>query len=140
MDQLISRARHPYAADRCGRPHIGTIRRRRLTRLVIVALLVGALPVWTARAGADEQAFALKLVAGKFDPQDIVVPADTPFQLHVTNSGAAAIEFESFELHRERVVQPGETITVYVPALRPGTYPFFDDFHNETAQGSIVSK
>jgi hypothetical protein len=139
MDRPTPRARHPYAAGRCGGQHIGTIRRR-LTGLAILASLASVLPIWVGRGGADEHVFGLNLVSGKFDPPDIVVPADTPFQLHVTNSSTAAIEFESFELHRERVVQPGETITVYVPGLRPGTYAFFDDFHQETPQGSIISK
>ena len=48
-------------------------------------------------------------------------------------------EFESFELHRERVIQPGQTITVYLPALKSGRYPFFDDFH-KTAEGAIVAR
>ena len=48
------------------------------------------------------------------------------------NQGSSAIEFESFELNRERVVQPGQTIIVKLPKLDPGQYHFFDDFHRET--------
>ena len=93
-----------------------------------------------AVAHADDTVVALKLAQGRFEPAELVVPADTALQLHVTNADAAAIEFESFELHRERVVQPGETITVYLPALKPGSYPFFDDFHRETPEGALVAK
>jgi heme/copper-type cytochrome/quinol oxidase subunit 2 len=93
-----------------------------------------------AAAHADDAVYALKLAQGRFEPAALVVPADTALQLHVTNADAAAIEFESFELHRERVVQPGETITVYLPALKPGSYPFFDDFHRETPEGALVAK
>ena len=67
------------------------------------------------------------------------MPAKTAFKLNVTNARSDAIEFESYELHRERVVKPGQTIAVYMPALAPGTYPFFDDFH-KTPQGTIVAK
>jgi hypothetical protein len=56
------------------------------------------------------------------------------------NQGDAPIEFESFELNRERVVQPGQTITVQLPKLDPGQYHFFDDFHHEVAQGTITAQ
>jgi hypothetical protein len=82
----------------------------------------------------------IRLENGRFQPAELVVAADSPFQVRVTNRSPAAIEFESFELHRERVVQPGETITVYMPALRAGTYRFFDDFNHGTPQGAIVAK
>jgi hypothetical protein len=82
----------------------------------------------------------IRLENGHFQPAKLSVTADNPFQIKVTNHSPAAIEFESFELHRERVVQPGETITIYIPALRAGTYRFFDDFNNSTPQGTIVAK
>lgn len=106
--------------------------------LGVLVCAVGLASVAAARA--DEVVFELKVANGRFDPAELVVPADTKFQLHVTNIDHAAIEFESFELHRERVVQPGETITVYLPALAAGSYPFFDDFHSDTPHGSIVAK
>ena len=43
-------------------------------------------------------------------------------------------------MHRERVVQPGQTITVYIPALAPGTYSFVDDFSHGAVKGEIVSR
>jgi heme/copper-type cytochrome/quinol oxidase subunit 2 len=114
----------------------GLMRQRYLIAGVFAALCV--LGVRGARA--DDSVFTIEMVKGLFQPPELVVPADHPFQVHVTNRDAAAIEFESFELHRERVVQPGETITVYVPALSAGRYPFFDDFHSETPHGAIIAK
>jgi hypothetical protein len=29
---------------------------------------------------------------------------------------------------------------VYLPALDPGTYPFFDDFHHDAGQGMITAQ
>jgi len=52
-------------------------------------------------------------------------------RLEVSNQTAVAIEFESFELNRERVVQPGQKVAVYLSGLGPGRYEFFDDFHPE---------
>ena len=108
-----------------------------LAAIVATAITGGGV---VAVAHADDAVFDIKVAGGHFDPAELVVPADTKFQLHVTNSDAAAIEFESFELHRERVVQPGETITVYMPALGAGRYEFFDDFHSDTPHMAIVVK
>ena len=82
----------------------------------------------------------LRFQDGRFTPSSIVVAANTPFKMRVVNAGKAAIEFESFELHRERVVQPSETITVHMPSLAPGAYKFFDDFHRDVPEGVITAK
>jgi hypothetical protein len=82
----------------------------------------------------------LRAAGGTFDPLQLVVPAGTPFKIKVTNGEKIPVEFESFELHRERVVQPGESITVNMPALAAGSYKFFDDFNDKTPQGEIVAK
>jgi cupredoxin-like protein len=83
---------------------------------------------------------AIKAEAGHFNPPQLEVTANQPFKVRVTSAEKAPIEFESFELRRERVVKPGETITVNMPALGPGTYKFFDDFHHDTPEGAIVVK
>jgi hypothetical protein len=82
----------------------------------------------------------ITLANRRFIPSELIVPANSAFKLRVTNKDSATIEFESFELHRERAVQPGETITVYMPSLSPGTYKFVDDFHSDTPEGVIVAK
>jgi hypothetical protein len=105
------------------------------TAIVSLALLnMFAAP---ARAADDS---SLRFHTGAVEPASLALPANTPVKLQVTNAGDAAVEFESFELHRERVVQPGQTITVYIPALPPGTYPFFDDFSHGAVKGEIVSR
>jgi Cupredoxin-like domain len=96
---------------------------------------------FSVKATASEPVVSeLRVANGRFEPANLVVPAGTALQLKVINSGNAAVEFESFELHRERLVAPGASVTVYIPPLAPGSYPFFDDFHHETSQGAIISK
>jgi plastocyanin len=112
---------------------------RSLRRYALLpAILTIGLSCGLSDAGGDDS-FAVHANGGRFEPAELVVPAGAAFKVVVTNAGEAAIEFESFELHRERVVQPGDTITVYIPALAPGTYKFFDDFHPDT-EGKIVAK
>jgi len=107
----------------------------------LIAGLLLTLPFVGARTLRAEDALPeIKLSGGHFEPQELTLPANTPSKLRVTNAEKAAVEFESFELHRERVVQPGETITVYLPALAPGSYKFFDDFHHDTPEGTILVK
>ncbi len=105
--------------------------------LLLVSLFFALAP---AVIRADEPPLALDYQNGHFEPNNLPVPANKAFKIAVANHGSTAIEFESFELHRERVVAPGETITVFIPALAPGNYPFFDDFHHDAPQGVIVAK
>jgi len=37
-------------------------------------------------------------------------------------------------------VQPGQTITVLIPRLAPGTYQFVDDFSHGATSGEIVAR
>jgi len=76
----------------------------------------------------------------RFIPDRIDVPAGKKFELHVTNTDNTADEFESTDLNREKLVTPGQTITVFLGPLPPGTYHFFGDFHQDTAQGVLVAK
>ena len=76
----------------------------------------------------------------RFVPDRIVVPAGVKFRLMVTNTDDTADEFESTDLNREKLVAPGQTITVFLGPLDAGEYKFFGDFHQDTAQGVMVAK
>jgi len=113
----------------------------RVQILVFAAVAAAALMPRAGRCADDNVAvFAIKAEGGRFQPSQLEVGANQRFKVQVTSAEKTPIEFESFELRRERVVKPGETITVNMPALSPGTYKFFDDFHSDTAQGAIVAK
>jgi plastocyanin len=97
-------------------------------QLAIGALgLVAALGV----ARADDLTVPLAVHDAGFEPAQVSTPSGARVRLEVSNETAAAIEFESFELNRERVVQPGQKVAVYLSGLSPGRYEFFDDFHPE---------
>jgi len=92
-----------------------------------------------ASAAADATGVTLAVEERGFAPAEIETPADARLRLDVTNHTTAAMEFESFDLNRERVVQPGQTVAVYLSGLAPGRYEFFDDFHHER-RGTLVVK
>ena len=109
-----------------------------MTRKTIVSLAILAVFAAPSARAADDS--SLRFQGGAVEPASLTLPANTPAKIRVTNAGDSAVEFESFELHRERVVQPGQTITVYIPALPPGTYSFVDDFSHGAVKGEIVSR
>jgi plastocyanin len=76
----------------------------------------------------------------KFDPAELTVPAGTKIKLLIENQDPTPEEFESNELNREKVVVGKGTITVILGPLDAGRYPFFGDFHQETAQGVVIVK
>jgi high-affinity iron transporter len=108
--------------------------RTRAAVALLAALLAGGAP-----ARADELP-TLVFHNHRFEPARIEVPAHVKFQLKVKNTDDTADEFESTELNREKLVAPGQTITVFLGPLDPGEYKFFGDFHQDTAQGVLVAK
>jgi hypothetical protein len=91
-------------------------------------------------AAPQDDVVELRYENRKFIPQSLDVPANRSFRIKIVNGSKEAIEFESFKLNREKVVGPGETVTVAIPALKPGSYDFYDDFHRDVPEGKIVAK
>jgi len=95
-----------------------------------VLLLGAALP-----AGAQAQKAASVTVSVKnhrFQPAEVHAPANVPITLRLKNLDSTPMEFESVSLRVEKVVTgKGEGIIRLRP-LGPGSYKFFDDFHQET--------
>ncbi|HLJ21274.1 MAG TPA: cupredoxin domain-containing protein [Stellaceae bacterium] len=105
------------------------------TYLILGLFLASGAPVF-----ADDPQFALSIKEHRFVPSELQVPAGVKVKLLIKNEDSTPEEFESHELHREKVVPPGQEITVFVGPLDAGTYPFFGDFHQDTAQGKLIAK
>lgn len=108
---------------------------RKFFKTVRASLVLAAL-VLPAGARAD-QTVQLGMTDRGFEPAELAGGAGERLKIEVTNRTAAAMEFESFELNRERVVQPGQTVSIYVSGLEAGRYEFFDDF-NTARRGVLV--
>jgi plastocyanin len=102
----------------------------------LAALLVLAV---AAPAAADDPSFSIVLKNNQFIPSELQIPAGAKVKLIVRNESSTPSEFESTQFHREKVVLPGQEITVFVGPLDPGSYEFFDDYHRE-ARGHLVVK
>jgi hypothetical protein len=75
----------------------------------------------------------------KFEPSEVAVPAGVKVELLVRNEQQKPAEFESNALHREKVVPPGASASVFIGPLKPGRYEFFDDF-NPANKGVVVAR
>ncbi len=102
----------------------------------VVALVTLA---FTSSALADDPTFPIVMKNNQFVPSEVQIPAGVKVKLVVHNDNQTTSEFESNQFHREKVVGPGQEITVYVGPLDPGSYEFFDDFHPQT-RGHLVVK
>ncbi|MCC8417410.1 MAG: cupredoxin domain-containing protein [Rickettsia endosymbiont of Bryobia graminum] len=74
----------------------------------------------------------------RFDPAIIKIPSGTKIRFIIHNHDDTVEEFESHDLHREKIVRSKESITIILAPLSPGKYDFFGDFNQETAQGSLI--
>jgi hypothetical protein len=84
--------------------------------------------------------FSIKALGGILEPDMIEVPAHTRFKIEIENEGSDPVEFESSELHVEKVLAGGAKSYVVINGLKPGTYIFFDDFHPDTGKVRVVVK
>jgi plastocyanin len=115
---------------------------RRSLSIGLRAFAFGACVLAAGQAFAAEELPVYSLVArdGTFEPTTIEVPAGKRFKIEITNAGKSPIEFESRELRQEKVLAGGAKSSVVINGLKPGTYPFFDEFHPDTGKGRVVAK
>ncbi len=103
--------------------------------LAIAAVLLSV----TGNARADSN-YILSIKDHKFAPETLEIPAGQKVKVVVDNQDATPAEFESYELNREKIIPGNSKGTVFIGPLEPGTYPFFDEFHQDTTKGKIVAK
>ena len=122
--------------DKIATPSLYEIEMRFQLAIALALACAAATPV--SRAVAGDLDLDLTVNDAGFAPAELKVPAGTRVKLQVANQTGASIEFESFELNRERVVPPSQKVVVYLSGLSAGRYEFFDDFHQERRGVLIV--
>ncbi|MBI1261249.1 MAG: cupredoxin domain-containing protein [Rhizobiales bacterium] len=75
-----------------------------------------------------------------FSPAEVELPADQKVKLVIKNLDPTPEEFESHELNREKIIAGNSEGVIYVGPLKAGTYPFYGEFNEDTAQGKIIVK
>lgn len=101
-------------------------------------LALAALGVGVVGARADDAVpLSITMQDHKFDPAELHAPPGKTIAIHVKNLNPIVSEFESSDLHFEKIVPVGAEAVVYVRPQQPGRYNFYDDFHRDT-QGFLV--
>jgi hypothetical protein len=110
------------------------MKRRRIGWLLLAVAMV------PLGAQAELPSYELSLRDGHFTPALLEVPAGQRFKIVLKNIGHGPAEFESTPLRVEKVLSPGVTTFVVIHPLRPGHYPFFDEFNPQLPEGGILAK
>lgn len=105
----------------------------------LAILIVGLVCAPVVAFGATPE-FVITIKNHRFEPAETKIPANQKVKLIVDNQDASPEEFESHELHREKIIAPNSKATIYIGPLEPGRYPFFGEFNVKTAQGAIVAE
>ena len=106
--------------------------------VVGVGAMAFALLAPAAAAGPVEVTIVIK--DHKFSPETVTVPAAQPIKITVKNADATAEEFESHPLGFEKIIAGHADATIRIRPLEKGTYKFFGEYHEATAQGQLIAE
>jgi hypothetical protein len=110
-------------------------------RGIAIACIVALTMVASGATRAEDlPTFRIEAKDGRLQPSTLNVPAGKRIKIEIVNLSAEPIEFESLELRKEKVLAPGAHSFLVIAPLRPGSYPFFDDFHPDTGRGALIAE
>lgn len=107
---------------------------RLIASLAVVFCMLCGTPAFAA------DATSLTIENHAFSPETVIVPAGKRIKLTVVNADKTAEEFDSSDLHVEKMIAGGQTASVFIGPLAPGTYSFVGELHKATAHGKIIAK
>ncbi len=74
----------------------------------------------------------------RFVPAEVKIPVGKKIKLIIDNQDSSVEEFESHELNREKVIPANSKMPIFIGPLKVGKYPYYGEFHKETAFGTII--
>lgn len=89
-------------------------------------------------SAADVPGYTLTLKDHRYQPSELRIPADTRVRLELVNQDPSPEEFESDDFPAEKIVMPNSRTNLFIGPLKRGHYRFYGDFHQPTAQGTLV--
>lgn len=111
-----------------------------------VSMMVGSVVagIWLLGGGVlpghAQTEIVLTIESNRFQPEEIKVKGGAPFVLVIINKDKGPEEFESHDLKIEKIIPAGKTVRLKMPALKPGTYRFVGEYHEQTAKGRIIAE
>ena len=113
-----------------------TFKEPAMKKLLLITLFL----LLASAAFAADAEFTLVIREHKFEPAELTVPAGKKVKLLIENKDSTPEEFESFALAREKVILGNSSTSLYIGPLKAGRYPFFGEYHEDTAKGAIVAQ
>ncbi|MBY0562282.1 cupredoxin domain-containing protein [Hyphomicrobium sp.] len=106
----------------------------------VIAVSGASICASKVQAAEEEHAVEISIKDHKFEPDSLKLPVGKPIKITVKNLDATPEEFESYELGFEKIIAGNSSAVIRVKPLKPGTYMFFGEFHQDTALGHIVAE
>ena len=75
-----------------------------------------------------------------FEPTELSIAADKRVKLIINNQDGTVEEFESKASRVEKLIPDDANARIWVGLLKSGTYTFAGEFHEDTAQGILISE
>jgi len=91
-------------------------------------------------AYANEGDYVLVIKDHRYQPSELAVPSGKRIKLVVDNQDASVEEFESHDLRIEKIIPGNSKATIWVGPLKQGKYEFVGEYHEDTAQGTLISE
>ena len=109
--------------------------RRLLGAMFLTLFLLTGMQLAVAETASSSLTLVIKNQV--FEPQTLTIPAGVAVKILIKNEDVLPAEFESNDLGKEKVIPGGTQLPLYLEALTPGSYKFFNDFH-PSGTGTIV--
>ena len=107
-------------------------------RIFFVYLILSQILIYPPNCQAEENQYSLIIQNNRFVPNELVIPSGKKVKILIENLDSTPEEFESFDLNREKIISPKGKVVIFIGPLKPGKYKFFGEFHQDTAQGTVV--
>jgi plastocyanin len=109
-------------------------------RMLAATLLVVAAGVGSGVRAEETFSASITIRGHKFEPAELHVPAGKRILLTVVNADPLSEEFDSSALKVEKVIAGKSEGIVRIAPLKPGTYDFVGEYHEETAKGRVIAE
>lgn len=118
------------------------VRRSSFSSVLLGSVLAaGGVVVCDVTAQAeDTHEVEISIKDHKFEPDALKLPVGKPIKITVKNLDATPEEFESHDLGFEKIIAGNSSAVIRVKPLKPGTYMFFGEFHQDSALGHVVAE
>jgi len=124
----------------CFDSRAGLLRSAVVAAFAVTAAMAGAFQLVATAQASEEHVVEISIRDHKFQPAELKLPTGKPIKISIKNLDTSAEEFESKDLGFEKVIAGNSDATIRLKPLDAGTYIFYGEYHEDTAQGHIIAE